>query len=129
MISEIKTRLYELISELGYPVVDTAYSIDDKINYPFIRLNLLNVNREQYHNSYLYTYSFQIDIFTDYKGEKEAIDIEKLIFEKVNSLYTNNFVTYIRQRNFKLIDDKSSSVTKKHGIIIYDFILSGSEEK
>ena len=129
MVNVIKTKLYELIKELGYPVVDTAYSINDEINYPFIRLNLLNISRENYNNSYTYSYSFQIDIFTNYKGEKQTLEIEEAIFNKISSLYEIDNIAYIRQRSFKLFDDKSLSIIRKHGVIVYDITVAGLREE
>lgn len=126
MIKLLKEKIYHLLTnDLSYPVTDTAYSINDKITYPFIRLTLKNIKRESNEKTFKYNCFFQIDIFDNYKGEKTIYEIEQEIYNAIKTLYNWENLISITVDSFHIIDDKSTGELKKHGIIIYNFTLSG----
>ena len=128
MISEIKTLFYNILAnELEYNVTDNPYNNEEKI-FPYVFLTLQDTRRAKLKNSYLFAIKFKIDIFSSYNGEKEILDMEQAIFEKSDELYENEFVSYLEETGFRIIDDKSTGVVRKHGIITYTIYSTGGIE-
>lgn len=71
----------------------------------------------------------KIDIFSNYDGEKEILEMEKEIFDKIPQLYEIDGITYIRESDFRIMDDKSTGVVRKHGIITYTILSAGMLEE
>ena len=129
MISQIKTQFYKILTEdLRYKVTDNPYGEEQK-SFPYILLTLQNAYRDKRKNSYLYTIKMKIDIFSDYNGEKEIYDMEQAIYEKSDKLLENDFITYVRESSFRIMDDKSTGVMRKHGIITYTIYCAGGIEE
>jgi hypothetical protein len=97
MILQIKQQIYELLTSLGYHVMD-CYS--DKIK-------------------------FKIDIFSNYEGEKEVFEIEDNIFNNLEALYDNEYITAAYESSFKIIDDKTTGVLIKHGVLQVTVLSTG----
>ena len=125
MISDIKTIFYDILAnELKYNVTDNPYNNEEK-SFPCVFLTLQNTHRARLKDTYIYTIKFKIDIFSDYNGEKEILDMEQAIFEKSEKLYENPYVSYLEENAFRIIDDKSTGVLRKHGIISYTIYSGG----
>ena len=125
MISQLKTQLYQILSEdLEYNVTDNPYG-DETKSFPYVKLTLSNTRRDKRKDAYWFNITFKIDIFSDYDGEKEILDMEEEIFEAIQKLYENDFVTYVRESGFHIMDDKSTGVLRKHGIINYTIYSGG----
>lgn len=125
IVNQIKKQIYNILSEdLKYNVMDNPYNTKER-TFPYVILNLQNVTRDSYKNSYQYMIKYKIDIFSNYDGEKEILEMEQAIFNHMEKLYDNEFVTYFRESSFRIMDDKSTSVTRKHGIITYTIISTG----
>lgn len=125
MISDIKTNFYNILAnELEYNVTDNPYNNEEK-SFPCVFLTLQNTHRARLKDTYIYTIKFKIDIFSDYNGEKEILDMEQAIFEKSEKLYENSYVSYLEESAFRIIDDKSTGVLRKHGIISYTIYSTG----
>lgn len=125
IVNQIKKQIYNILSEdLKYNVMDNPYNMKER-TFPYVILNLQNVTRDSYKNSYQYMIKYKIDIFSNYDGEKEILEMEQAIFNHMEKLYDNEFVTYFRESSFRIMDDKSTSVTRKHGIITYTIISTG----
>lgn len=124
MIQEIKKQIYDTLSStLGYNVSDNA---SEKKKYPYVRVILSNTTRDKFKNAFQYKIKYQIDIFSDYDGEAEILQMENEIFEALApALYKNENVTYVRENSFRIIDDKSTGVVRKHGIIQYTIVSAG----
>ena len=128
MISEIKTQLYEILAnDLEYNVMDNPYG-DETKTFPYVLLTLQDTRRDMRKDNYLYQIKFKIDIFSEYNGEKEILDMEQAIFDKSKKLWDNEFITYYRESAFRIMDDKSTGVLRKHGVIIYTFYCAGGIE-
>lgn len=123
MVAKLKKQFYDILSSLKYEVTDNNYDMIQ--TFPFVRLTLYDVKRIMYKNAYNYTIKFKIDIFSDYDGESEILNMEENIFEHSSVLYDNDFVTYVQQSSFRITDDKSTGVVRKHGIIIYTITCNG----
>lgn len=124
MISYLKTQIKECIEELGYHVRDNnTYSN----TYPMITLRLSNANREQKNHVVLQKVVYVIDIFSTYNGEKEILDINDKINEKLFMLpQRNKHITAMKQQNCLILDDKETGVVRKHGVLIYEFLLTSA---
>lgn len=126
MLTTIKTKLYDILAtDLSYTVMDNPYGTQER-TYPYVILTLGNVVRDAYKNAFQNQIKFKIDIFSNYNGEKEVFEMEQAIFEQINKLYEIPEVTYVRESSFKIMDDKSTEVVRKHGIITYTIITSGT---
>ena len=124
MISYLKTQIKECIDALGYHVRDNnTYSN----TYPMITLRLSNANREQKNHVVLQKVVYVIDIFSTYNGEKEILDINDKINEKLFMLpQRNKHITAMKQQNCLILDDKETGVVRKHGVLIYEFLLTSA---
>lgn len=121
---ELKQKFYNILaSDLGYRVFDTP--VDNRVRCPWIRLTLGNISRDYFQGNFVYNYSFYVDIFSDYNGEKEILQMEENIFTHLNKLYEVDGVTYVRETSFKIIDDKSLGPVRKHGSIKYTVLCNG----
>lgn len=128
MISEIKTQFYKILTEdLKYNVCDNPNGEELK-DYPYLLLTLQECKRERYKDMYSYTTRLKIDIFSNYNGEKEILDMEEAIFNEVQKLWNNEMITYFNENSFRIIDDKSTGIIRKHGIINYVFYCTGGIE-
>ena len=124
MISYLKTQIKECIDALGYHVRDNnTYSN----TYPMITLRLSNANREQKNHVVLQKVVYVIDIFSTYNGEKEIFDINDKINEKLFMLpQRNKHIASMKQQNCLILDDKETGVVRKHGVLIYEFLLTSA---
>ena len=65
-----------------------------------------------------------LDIFSKYPGEKEIIDIVENIGAHLNEVQENNpDVMFAYQKTLKILDDKSTGPVRKHGVVVYEFLL------
>ena len=124
MISYLKTQIKECIEELGYQIRDNnTYSN----TYPMITLRLSNANREEKNHVVLQKVVYVVDIFSTYNGEKEILDINDRINEKLFMLpQRNKHITAMKQQNCLILDDKETGVVRKHGVLIYEFLLTSA---
>lgn len=127
MINKIKVKLFDILSkDLGYNVVDNPERGE---NFPCVFLKLGNTTRDIFRNNFRFQIKFKIDIFSNYDGEKEILEMESAIFDAIQSLYEIDGVTYVRQSDFRILDDKSTSVMRKHGIITLSIVSTGMVEE
>lgn len=132
IIQQIKKKIYQILSDdLSYTVKDNPFNIEEKEieNYfPDIRINLSYCQRERYKQVFINRIKFQIDIFSDYNGEKEILEIEEKIFNKMQQLYDIPGMIYIQESDFRILNDKSLGYVLKHGVISYTFYTGGEEK-
>lgn len=124
-LSELKTQIYNILTvDLGYNVTDNPYKQEPK-SFPCVFLTLSSTNRDLRKKVYWFKHIFKIDIFSDYDGEKEILEMEEAIYEKMQKLYDNEYVTHMRESGFHIQDDKSTGVLRKHGVIRYTIYSGG----
>ena len=117
MINKIKDKLFEVLSSnYENQIVDNAAAVEEG-KYPRIQIRLSTVTRDKYQGTFQYTIRYQIHIFSDYDGEKEILNMESEIFDALEQFYEIDGVTYVRESGFRILDDKSTGVFRKHGII------------
>ena len=124
-LSELKTQIYNILTvDLGYNVTDNPYKQESQ-SFPCVFLTLSSTNRDLRKKVYWFKHIFKIDIFSDYDGEKEILEMEEAIYEKMQKLYDNEYVTHMRESGFHIQDDKSTGVLRKHGVIRYTIYSGG----
>lgn len=127
MINKIKDKLFEVLSSnYENQIVDNAAAVEEG-DYPRIQIRLSTVTRDKYQGTFQYTIRYQVHIFSDYDGEKEILNIESEIFDALEQFYEIDGVTYVRESGFRILDDKSTGVFRKHGIISLTFYCTGEE--
>lgn len=125
IITYLKQKLYSILSEeLEYNVMDNPYETEER-TFPYLLLTLQDTQRERQKNNNIMKIRFKIDIFSNYSGEKEILEMESAIYNAIQQLWDNEYVTNIRQNAFRIIDDKSTGVLRKHGMITYTFTCGG----
>lgn len=129
MATKIKKAFYEILTQdLQFNVMDNPYNTKER-KFPYVLLTLANINRVTYKNCFQYEYRFKVDIFSNYSGEKEILEMETAIFDKLGKLYDIPEVTYIREPSCKIMDDKTTGPVRKHGVITYVITCLGQEEE
>ncbi len=129
MINKIKDKLFEVLSSnYENQIVDNAAAVEEG-EYPRIQIRLSTVTRDKYKGTFQYTIRYQVHIFSDYDGEKEILNMESEIFDMLEQFYEIDGVTYVRESGFRILDDKSTGVFRKHGIISLTFYCTGEEVK
>ena len=127
MINKIKDKLFEVLSSnYENQIVDNAAAVEEG-DYPRIQIRLSTVTRDKYKGTFQYTIRYQVHIFSDYDGEKEILNMESEIFDALEQFYEIDGVTYVRESGFRILDDKSTGVFRKHGIISLTFYCTGEE--
>ena len=127
MINKIKDKLFEVLSSnYENQIVDNAAAVKEG-DYPRIQIRLSTVTRDKYKGTFQYTIRYQVHIFSDYDGEKEILNMESEIFDALEQFYEIDGVTYARESGFRILDDKSTGVFRKHGIISLTFYCTGEE--
>ena len=127
MINKIKDKLFEVLSSnYENQIVDNAAAVKEG-DYPRIQIRLSTVTRDKYQGTFQYTIRYQVHIFSDYDGEKEILNMESEIFDALEQFYEIDGVTYARESGFRILDDKSTGVFRKHGIISLTFYCTGEE--
>lgn len=127
MFKQLKTKLYSILADdLGYTVFDTTAKKGTAC--PWIRISTVGALRVPYKlNDFQYIVDFRIEIFSDYNGESQILDMEKEIYEKMSKMYEITGVSHVSGSTVKIIDDKTTGVIKKHGIISYQITCAGEE--
>ena len=128
IVEDVKKALYNILTQdLGYTVVDNSTEEND---CPWIRLRTSNLYKQPFKDKeYSYNITYVLDIFSDYDGEHEILEIDEKIFEKMPKMYELDYITNISGSNLKIMDDKSTGVIKKHGIHSYTFSMTFKERE
>lgn len=124
MITQLKVQFKTILETLGYPIRDNnTYNT----TYPMITLRLSNTNYEERNGIALRKIVYVVDIFSTYNGEKEILDINDKINEKLFMLpQQNKHITAMKQQNCLILDDKETGVVRKHGVLTYEFLLTSA---
>ena len=128
MLLEIKQEIFNMLqNELGYRVTDNPYQQDLEEIFPTVFFTLSNANRVNVkNNGFICNFTFKIDIFSEYNGEKEIILMEEDIAALIPELMERfEYIIGVSENSFKILDDKSTSVVRKHGVILYSITAAG----
>ena len=81
IIAFLKQKLYSILSEeLEYNVMDNPYDTQER-TFPYLLLTLQDTQRERRKNNNIMNIRFKIDIFSNYNGEKEVLEMEAAIYD------------------------------------------------
>lgn len=121
MLAQLKSQFYSLIKEKGYNITDNA---EYREKFPWL---MLRTNGYQVLNSFnmkMSNATLVLDIFSQYSGEKEIIeiveDIQELLMELQN---THPAILFAYQKSLKILDDKATGPVRKHGVVVYEFLM------
>lgn len=121
MLSTLKTQFYTLIKNLGYNITDNA---EYRENLPWLMLRTNGYQTMKSFNTNVASATLVLDIFSNYPGEKEIIDIVENIGSHLCELQENNAeILFSTQKTLKILDDKATGPIRKHGVVIYQFLL------
>lgn len=121
MLANLKTQFYSLIKGLGYNITDNA---EYKEQFPWLMLRTNGYRTMNSFNVNISSAVLVLDIFSTYSGEKEIIEIVENIGEHLKELQDNNpEVMFAYQKTMKILDDKSTGPVRKHGVVVYEFLL------
>ena len=122
MLQTVKKQLFELVQGLGYNITDNGTYKED---FPWLMLRTNRFVSTDSNDVRYQFYSFIIDIFSTYNGEKEILDIVENINNNLQQLREiNPYITQVSQADLKIIGDKATGPVRKHGIATYQFILT-----
>lgn len=128
MLLEIKQEIFNMLqNELGYRVTDNPYQQELEEIFPTVFFTVSNANRVNVkNNGFICNFTFKIDIFSEYNGEKEIILMEEDIAALIPELMERfEYIIGVSENSFKILDDKSTSVVRKHGVILYSITAAG----
>ena len=128
MLLEIKQEIFNMLqNELGYRVTDNPYQHELEEIFQTVFFTLSNANRVNVkNNGFICNFTFKIDIFSEYNGEKEIILMEEDIAALIPELMERfEYIIGVSENSFKILDDKSTSIVRKHGVILYSITAAG----
>lgn len=125
-ILTIQSELYKQLSTLNIPVYDY---IPTDAKMPYIKLGYMNMKDYSVKTAAGIQVNQYIDIFSDYKGQKETREIMHQIMDKMQQFDKENNDLYISLSNTEILEeqDKEQSVNNTpkgniyHGVLIYKF--------
>lgn len=121
MLANLKSQFYSLIKGLGYNITDNA---EYKEQFPWLMLRTNGYRTMNSFNVNISSAALVLDIFSTYSGEKEIIEIVENIGEHLKELQDNNpDIMFAYQKTLKILDDKSTGPVRKHGVVVYEFLL------
>ena len=125
MVEQLKSNIYQKVIDAGYHISDRP-NLEEK--YPWLIFRLSNLQKTKFLKVRYTSVNFTFDIFSLYNGEKEILSIENELTNIVEKIAEENSeIMGVALKNFKILDDKSQGPVMKHGILVYQFILSTEE--
>lgn len=110
-------------------MADQRENLPEDAEFPQVLLRLGTARRDNIKGTFLNTLRFKIDIFSEYDGESELYDMEENIYNAMSELYQFEHVIRVQESSFRILDDKSTGVKMKHGILNYLVMICGTEEE
>ena len=121
MLEILKSQFYELIKNLGYNVSDNGEYVE---KFPWLILRTNGYEVSDSFNAKTGKIILVLDIFSQYKGEKEIIEIVENIQNHLPQLQENNpEILYLFQKDLKILDDKKTGPVRRHGVVVYEFTM------
>ena len=120
----IQKELFKQLTTLNYPVYDY---IPTDAKMPYIKLGYMNMRDYSTKTNEGIQVNQYIDIFSDYKGQKETREIMHQIMDKMQQFDKENHDLDISLINTEILEekDKEQSVNSTpkgsifHGVLIY----------
>ena len=125
MLEKLKIDFYNLLLRLGYNVSDNGTYVEQ---FPWLMIRTNGYELNQTTDTQKGVITLLLDVFSQYAGEKEIIDIVENIAEHLKDLYAvNTNIIYCYQKSLKIIDDKNTGPVRKHGVVSYAFKVARTE--
>lgn len=125
MLEKLKIDFYNLLLQLGYNVSDNGTYVEQ---FPWLMIRTNGYELNQTADTQKGVITLLLDVFSQYAGEKEIIDIVENIAEHLKDLYAiNTNIIYCYQKSLKIIDDKNTGPVRKHGVVSYTFKVARTE--
>lgn len=125
MLEKLKTDFYSLITSLGLSVSDNRNF--DEGGSPWLVLRTTGYQRLHSFNLKMSKITLVLDIFSQYNGEKEIIQITDTIADSIDGfLQDHPEVMFCHQKTLKILDDKATGPIRKHGVLAYEFLMGES---
>lgn len=127
MNQQVKKKLFQIMNDdLEWNVSDNMeISNSENRDFPQVFLQTSHSVKDIIREAIRETCRFKIHIFSTYEGEKEILDMEDALINKLVDLYDLDGVVYVRESGFRVIADKSTGVEMKHGIISLTVYCAG----
>jgi len=114
---DIKTKVYNALSDLSISLSDNPDYYKDHNKCPFAILRTINESPQYYKNFQKANWLIRIDVFSKYKGEKEIKDYyENEVLPAVKGLLEEDGITYITP-SIGIMDESELGPIQKHGVI------------
>lgn len=125
-ILQVQSELYKRLSTLDYPIYDY---IPDDSKMPYIKLGYMNLKDYSCKTTEGVKITQYIDIFSNYKGQKQTREIMLQIMDIMNQFKGSHQDLHVSLKNTEILEekDKEQSIngTPKgsiyHGVLIYKF--------
>lgn len=123
MLEKLKTDFYTmLVEELGLNVRDNRNFEDGESPWLLLRTN--GYQRVHSLGVRMSKITLVLDVFSQYSGEREIIQIVDKVADSIDGFLAQHpEVLFCHQRTVKILDDKSTGVVRKHGVIAYEFMM------
>lgn len=126
MLQKIKETIVNIVNTAGYEIYDNGFY---KEEFPHLMIRTSNQAESYTKDLNIQVIDLIIDIFSDYSGEKEIQDIKDRITPIIlNNCNTMPEVMFSSLKTFKILDDKKTGPVRKHGILVYRFIVTFPKE-
>lgn len=123
MFQAIKKGFYELAKGLGYNVSDNGTYRDQ---FPWLMIKTAGASSVKALDVRIDSYSIALDIFSTYNGEQEILNIVEHINGELPNMMTQfPQIQFVELSNLKILNDKETGPVRKHGVVVFRFILSG----
>lgn len=114
---DVKQIVYNAIHDLSIRVTDNPDYETGHKNCPYALLRTIAEAPIAYKNFSKSTWLLRVDVFSNYKGEKEIKDYyEKEIKKRLDLIQQEEGITYV-QSSLSIMDEKELGPVNKHGVI------------
>lgn len=113
----IQSELYKQLSTLNYPVYDY---IPTDAEMPYIKLGYMNMQDYSCKTNDGIQVMQYIDIFSNYKGQKETKEIMHQVMDKMQQFHRTNEID-ISLYNSEVLEERDTGTKGSifHGVLIY----------
>ena len=116
----LQIKIFELLSTLDYPVYD---SVPKDAKCPYIEIGYSDMDDDSCKTNDGLEGLQYIDIYSAYKGQKEAKEITQLVNNKIikeqGSLKLDNATVFVYLKKIKILKKSDSMGDYTHAILIY----------
>ena len=128
MLEKLKTNFYNMITDLGFNITDNRNF--ETGHSPWLMLRTNGYERVHSLDLQMSKIVLVLDIFSHYNGEREIIRVIDTIADNLKNFITQNQeVLFCYQKNVKILDDKMTGPVRKHGVVVYEFMMGTDNDE